>query len=151
MAALRETPTAVIVTNEVLPHPPGYRSVGGLALRHFAALRVAVEPRALIPDTTGSVRALRVGLTVVKSKVGPPGGGVEVELAIGGGVDRAAELLTLGLAAGLIERGPLGFVHGWEPLGRGPESVRRRLATDETLADALAAAIIATSDRTRAA
>ncbi len=151
MTALRGAPTAVIVTNEVLSHPPGHHSIGGLALRHFAALRVAVEPRTLIPDTRGGVRALRVGLTVVKSKVGPPGGGVEVELAIGGGVDRTAEILALGLTMGLIERGPLGLVYGREPLGRSPEVARRRLAADGPLAEALAGAIVASHSHTTAA
>src|SRR5205823_3430735 len=72
-AALADGPTAVVVTNELLPRHPGYRTPGGLALRHFAALRVAVEPRALLPGGTGDIRALRAELVVVKHKLGAPG------------------------------------------------------------------------------
>jgi len=54
-AALKDGPTAVLATNPTLPSPydltslrelPPHRSTGGLALRHFAALRIAVTPLA---------------------------------------------------------------------------------------------------------
>ena len=151
MAGLRDGPTAIIVTNELLPHLPGYRSLGGLALRHYAALRVAVEPQELLWDIAGGVRALRVRLAIVKHKLGTPGGQAEVEVAVGQGIDRAGELLHLALAAGLIARDDLGFLYGEEPLGRSIAAARRRLLADPALAGALAAAIRAAHRRSTAA
>ena len=147
MTALPGEATAVVITNEWLPRLPGYRSVGGLALRHYAALRIVAEPLALLPDGAGGTGGLRVGLTVVKSKVGIPGERVEVDLRAGGGLDGAGELLALALAVGLIARGPLGLSYGAEPLGRSPAVARRCLAGDPALAGALAAAIVAANGR----
>lgn len=73
MAALPGEATAVVITNEWLPHLPGHRTPGGLALRHYAALRVAVEPLARLPEGVDGAGGLRVGLTVIKSKAGVPG------------------------------------------------------------------------------
>ena len=150
-AALRDGPTAVVVTNLALPEPPADRSLGGLALRHFAALRVAVTPLARLPDAAGGTGGLRVGLTVVKHKLGVQGGHAEVDLLVGQGPDRAEELLRLGLAAGVIAAHPHGLVHDSELLGHSAAAVRRRLASDEALADTLRAAILAAYGRRTAA
>jgi recombination protein RecA len=152
--ALRDAPTAVVVTNERLPGVPGgqgrrdNRSVGGLALRHFAALRVAVGPtgQANAPGAgPGALwacgRGMPARLAVVKHKLGPPGGTADVELVYGRGVDRAGELLALGLARGVIERCGLGLVFGREPLGKGEAQARRRLAENEDLVQQLTEAI----------
>ena len=147
MAALPGEATAVVVTNEWLSHLPGHRTPGGLALRHYAALRVAVEPLARLPEGVDGADGMRVGLTVIKSKVGVPGGRAEVDLRVGSGVDGAGEILVLGLAAGLIARGPLGWSFGTEPLGRGVGAARRQLTADSALAGALAAAIVASRAR----
>ena len=140
-AALRESPTAVVLTNEAVPRRAGHHALGGRALRHFAALRVAVEPLRPLPDGAGGARGLRVGLTVVKHKLGVPGGRAEVDLLVGRGVDRAAELLALGRAAGLIAPSPFGLCFGAIPLGHSEAAARRQLAADQALAGALAAAI----------
>lgn len=150
MAALPGEATAVVLTNDWLPHLPGYRSVGGLALRHYAALRVVAEPLVLLPDGAGGTGGLRVGLTIVKSKVGAPGGRAEVDLRADG-VDYAGELLALGLLAELVAHGPLGLSFGAAPLGHSPVAARRRLAGDPVLAEALTAAIVAAHGRPTAA
>ena len=139
--ALRDAPTAVVVTNERLPGE-GARSLGGLALRHFAALRVAVAPVGPPMENLDGPR-LPARLTVVKHKLGTPGGTADVDLVYGRGVDRAGELLSLGLAFGAIERCGPGLVFGREPLGKDARRARRRLAEYDGRADAVAAAIAA--------
>ena len=153
-AALADGPTAVLLVNDLLPPRPGqppHRSPGGLALRHHAALRVAVEPRALLPDGAGGFRALRVELTVVKHKLGTPGGVATVEIAAGGGIDTAAELLHLGLATGLLAINPSGLA--WDAVDLGPDEsrARRRLAADPALADRLRRALTGDHDARPAA
>lgn len=142
--ALKDSPTAVILTNELLApfaeHPP-YHSLGGLALRHHAALRIAVMPRALLPDGAGGYRALRVGLTVVKHKVGTPGGTAEIEVRLGGTLDRAAEVLHIGRAVGLVASGPTGLAWGETNLGRDETRARQFLHAHADLARALHDAI----------
>jgi recombination protein RecA len=140
--ALRDSPTAVVATNLALPDVPDAlpdRSTGGLALRHFAALRIAVRPLAPLADTDGG---LRVRLTVVKHKLGVGGGWTAVDLVPGWGLDRAEELARLGLAAGLLVPGPYGIAYAGTPLGGTPAAVRRRLEGDPALAAALRAALL---------
>ncbi|CAA9556909.1 MAG: RecA [uncultured Thermomicrobiales bacterium] len=142
--ALKDSPTAVILTNDLLPpmpDRPAFRSPGGLALRHHAALRVAVAPLALLPDGSGGYRALRVGLTIAKHKLGTPGGTAEIEVRLGGALDHAAEILRLGRAVGLVESGSTGLVWGAITLGRDEARARRALHTDADLARALHDAI----------
>ena len=87
-----------------------------------------VTPLAPLPDAAGGTGGLRVGLTIVKHKLGVPGGRAEVDLLVGQGPDRAEELLRLGLAAGVIAPHPQGLAHGSELLGHSAAAVRRRLA-----------------------
>ncbi len=115
-AALRDSPTAVVATNLALPDTPDappHRSTGGLALRHFAALRIAVTPLAAVPVPDGG---LRVRLTVLKHKLGAGGGWAEVDLVPGRGLDREEELARLALAAGLLVPGPSAVA--WPPTRR---------------------------------
>ena len=142
-ASLRDSPTAVVATNRALPDMPDalpHRSTGGLALRHFAALRIAVTPLAALPGTDGG---LRVRLTVLKHKLGVGGGGTTVDLVPGRGLDRAEELARLALAAGLLVPGPYGVAYAGTPLGGTPAAIRRCLAADPGLADTLRTALLA--------
>jgi len=155
-AALQDGPTAVLATNLTLPIPystlslaelPPHRSTGGLALRHFAALRIAVAPLAVLPipgpGSEAGAEGLRVGLTVVKHKLGTGGGTARVDLLVDRGLDRAEELVRLGLASGILVAESLGVTHQGTQLGRSPAAVRRRLADDGALADVLADALVA--------
>ncbi len=155
-AALKDGPTAVLATNLTLPPPydapslaelPPHRSTGGLALRHFAALRIAVTPLTELPlpgrgSETGAV-GLRVGLTVVKHKLGTAGGTARVDLLVDRGIDHTEELVRLGLDSGILVADPLGVTHRGTHLGRSPAAVRRRLADDAALANTLSDALVA--------
>ena len=150
-AAMKDSPTALVATNRAQPDAPDappHRSTGGLALRHFAALRVAVTPLAAVPGIDGG---LRVRLTVVKHKLGVGGGRAEVDLVPDGGLDRAEELARLALAAGLLVPGPYGVAYAGTSLGGTPAAIRRRLAADPVLADGIRAALLALPSASRVA
>jgi recombination protein RecA len=141
--ALAASPTAVVLTNDLLPPFADGLSAGGRALRHHALLRIGVEPLARLPDAAGGTRGLRVALTVLKSKAGAPGGRAAVDLLLGTGLDWPGELLRLGLATGVVAREPTGLCFGATALGRHEEAARRLLAGEATLAAALRAAVVA--------
>lgn len=151
-AALTDTPTAVLATNEPLRTREGceatsaLRSSGGLALAHFAALRVAVEPLAQLPDPAGGPPGLRIALTVVKHKLGAPGGRAVADLYPGRGLDPAAEFLALGLAHGIITRDWRGHFLGGIPLGHRPADAAAALLVDPALAARVRAAVLAGDD-----
>lgn len=157
-AALTGGPTAVVVTNEPLrlldaPITAGMiRSSGGLALAHFAALRILVEPLAALPDAAGGLSGLRVALTVGKHKLGVAGGRATADLLPGRGLDPAAELLALGLAAGIVARDWRGYHADGMVLGHRPADAAATLHGDAALAARVRAALLAGGDhRTPAA
>lgn len=154
-AGLKDNPTAAALLNEPLPEASAamgrLRSSGGLALAHFAALRVALEPREYLPDGEGGLPGMRVALAVEKHKLGAPGGRASVALVAGRGVDPAAELLALGQGCGAVARdwrGPT-FEGAWP--GKRPKDALAALAEDRDLAGLLRAAIVAAHERSRAA
>jgi recombination protein RecA len=144
-AALRESPTAVIVTNEPLlsDRDERVRSTGGLALAHFAALRVMVAPLATLPDPAGGLPGLRVELTIVKHKLGTAGGRAELTLWPGRGLDQAGELLHLGLVCGAVIRDWRGYCVGDHLLDHRPAAAAAALLADGALTARVQAAILA--------
>lgn len=141
--ALADSPTAVVLTNDLLPPFADGLSAGGRALRHHALLRIGVVPLARLPDAAGGTRGLHVALTILKSKAAAPGGRAEVDLLLGSGLDWPGELLRLGLATGVLAREPTGLCFGATAFGRGEEAARRLLADDDRLTAALRAAVVA--------
>ncbi len=85
-----------------------------------------------------------MALTIAKSKVGAPGGRATVEVLVGRGVARAADLLACGLANGVITATPHGLVAGAHPLGATRAAAERTLDRDHALATAVRAAVLAT-------
>lgn len=144
--------TAVVVTNEPLrlldaPVTAGMiRSSGGLALAHFAALCILVEPQAALPDAAGGLSGLRVALTVGKHKLGVAGGRAVADLLPGRGLDPAAELLALGLAAGIVARDWRGYHADGMVLGHRPADAAATLHGDAALAARVRAALLAGGD-----
>lgn len=141
--ALTDSPTAVVLTNDLLPPFADGHSAGGRALRHHALLRIGVAPLARLPDAAGGTRGLHVGLTILKSKAAAPGGRAEIDLLLGSGLDWPGELLRLGLASGIVAREPTGLCFGAIALGRGEEAARRLLIADDQLVAALRVAVSA--------
>ena len=151
-AALAGTPTAVVLTNEPAWPPPGVtasstpRSTGGLALAHFAAVRVLCEPVATLPNDEHGLPGARVRLTVAKHKLGAPGGRATADLRPGRGLDPAAELLVLGQERGLVTRDWRGYRADGVPLGHRPADAAAALLADHALAARVRAAILARDD-----
>ena len=81
---------------------------------------------------------------MVKNKVAAPFRAVELDLRYGQGIDRASELLDLGLAYGLIKQTGAGYRFGSSRLGAGHEDTRRCLKDHPDLAGRLRAQL--TSD-----
>jgi recombination protein RecA len=110
---------------------------GGRAIKHHAAIRLDLRRVETIKDDDGKVVGDRIRARVVKNKVAVPFRTAELDLLYGQGIDRAGELLDLGLTQGLVMRSSAGYRFGSTLLGSGREDVRRFLRDDPKLAGRL--------------
>ena len=111
------------------------------SLAFFASLIVGFQQVRPIFGPGGDLLGLRVRALVTKNRLAAPGGLAEFDVLRGHGVRKAAEVLELGLALGLIERCPQGLVWGRVWLGRGLAAAQAELESDPDLAAAVAAGV----------
>ena len=78
---------------------------------------------------------------MAKNKLARAGGLASLTILHGRGLDRAGELVTLGLELGIIERHGAGLVWGQVPLGWNSARARLELEADPELAERKAGAI----------
>jgi recombination protein RecA len=117
-------------------------TTGGNALKFYASMRLDVRRIAQV-KVGDEVVGGRTRVKVAKNKVAPPFCEAEFEIRYGGGVDKAAELLDLGLARGLIDKSGNHMSFAGTALGNGRERSRDALNQDPTLALTLRQAILA--------
>ena len=110
---------------------------GGLALRFYAAARIEVR-RVGDLHRDGATVGARTRARVVKNKLAPPFATCEFDLRFDRGIDRAADLVACGRAAGVLDGPALRF--GERSLG-GPAAAAAALAEDATLAASLELAV----------
>jgi recombination protein RecA len=133
--------TALVLVNQLRDNPGilfgnPERVPGGRALKHHAAMRLDVRVREPLKDG-GRVIGSRVRVKVVKNKLAAPFRAAELDLLFGQGIDRAGELLHLGLDHGAIRRTSTGYRVGSTRLGTDREDARRFLAAHPELAGRL--------------
>ncbi|MGH2448657.1 MAG: hypothetical protein ACRDFS_08665, partial [Chloroflexota bacterium] len=92
-AVMHASPTAVLFLTEARSERATSR-----AMRHFASLRLQLDPLEPLFHSSGDVLGLRVRTKVLKNKLAPPGREAVLELYRAGGIRRAADLLDLGKA-----------------------------------------------------
>jgi recombination protein RecA len=126
---LRDNPAVLFANPERVP--------GGRAIKHHAAVRLDLRRIEAIKDADGQVIGDRIRARVVKNKVAAPFRAADLDLLFGQGIDRAGELLDLGLTHGLIKRTTAGYCFGSSRLGAGREDARRFLRDHPDLADRL--------------
>ena len=135
--------TAVVLVNQLRDNPAvllanSERVPGGRALKHHAAVRLDLRRVEAIMGDDGQVVGDRIRARVVKNKVAAPFRSAELDLLFGQGIDRAGELLDLGLTCGLISRVRSGgYRFGSSRLGSGHEAARQFLRNHPDLAGRL--------------
>jgi recombination protein RecA len=93
-------------------------TTGGNALKYFASVRLDIRRIATIKDGDRPVGS-RTRVKVAKNKCAPPFALAEFESGFGRGIDREAEILDAGLAAGAIAKNGSWFSCGSERMGQG--------------------------------
>lgn len=111
-------------------------TTGGNALKFYASMRLDVRRIGSV-KVDGEAVANKTRVRLVKNKMAPPFKTVEFEIRFGIGVDPIAELITLGEAAGIIQRKGSWYAMGEERLGQGRDRASTRLLEDNASRSAL--------------
>src|SRR5690606_36987700 len=117
-------------------------TTGGNALKFYASVRLDVR-------RIGQVKAgdeligNRVRVKVVKNKCAPPFQEAEFEIRWGTGIDKASDLLDLGIARGIVDKSGAHLSFGGEHLGHGRERARETLLGNVEMSEALRRAVLA--------
>ena len=106
---------------------PTTTTTGGKALRFYASVRLEVRRIGAVKSGEEIV-GNRTQVKVAKNKVAPPFKRAEVDIIYGAGFDWTADLIDLGVAAGLVDKAGAWFSMDGERLGQGRDKAARALA-----------------------
>lgn len=98
-------------------------TTGGNALKFYASVRLDIRRIGSIKkgeEVVGSETRVKV----VKNKVAPPFKQATFEILYGEGISREAELIDLGVEAGVIEKSGAWYSYGKERIGQGKDNAR---------------------------
>lgn len=104
-------------------------TTGGNALKFYATIRIDIRRIGQLKHEEQAVGNL-TRVKIVKNKVAPPFRQTEFELIFGKGIWRPAELLDLGINAGLITKSGAWFAMRDEQLGQGKQKACLALESD---------------------
>lgn len=116
---------------------------GGNALKFHSSVRVDV--RRVGKVTLGeTVVGNRTRAKIVKNKCAPPFAEAEFDIRWGKGIDEAADLLEMAVAAGILEKSGTHLMLEGKSIGQGKERAREALLADPALRELLRAATLDT-------
>lgn len=115
---------------------------GGKALKFYASVRIEITNIGQIRK--GDERlGNRTRVKVVKNKVAPPFRTYETEIYYGRGMCAAAEMLNLGVDAGLINKSGSWYSIGDQSIGQGKETARDYLLANPAMMNTLRKKLLA--------
>jgi len=108
-------------------------TTGGRALKFYASVRMEIRRTEHIKSGE-EIKGMRARVKVVKNKLAPPFREAEVEIYYGRGISKAASLLDVGTAHGLIQKVGTWFSYGELRIGQGRDNAREFLESNPELA-----------------
>ncbi len=109
-------------------------TTGGRALKFYASIRIDIRKRENIKkgdELLGNV----VKVKVVKNKVAPPFKEGELEIIYGEGISKEAEILSLGVKYGIIDKAGSWFSYNDIKFGQGKDAARLFLKENPDIRD----------------
>ncbi len=144
---IHKSKTCVIFINQIRMKigMMGYGSpettTGGNALKFYSSVRMDIRKVQTLKDKEESYGAT-TRVKVVKNKMAPPFREAKFDIIFGTGISRSAEILDLGVAAGIVDKSGAWFAYGSEKLGQGRDNVRAMLDENEVLRNEIEAKVI---------
>src|ERR1022692_487395 len=101
-------------------------TTGGRALKFYSSVRADIRRIAAIKEGEVVV-GNRTKVKIVKNKVAPPFREAEFDIIYGEGISREGDLIDLGVAQNLVEKGGSWYGYKGERIGQGREKARQFL------------------------
>jgi recombination protein RecA len=101
-------------------------TTGGNALKFYASVRLDIRRIGALKDKD-EIIGNQTRVKVIKNKVAPPFKQTEFEIIYGEGISKAAEIIDLGVKAGLVEKSGSWYSYNSERIGQGKENAKRWL------------------------
>jgi len=102
-------------------------TTGGNALKFYASQRYDVRPAGWIKDGEQIIGA-KSKVKIIKNKVAPPFGTVELDVDFGYGFSKTSDLLNLGLKYEIINKAGAWISYNGSNIGQGSEKAKQYLA-----------------------
>jgi recombination protein RecA len=109
-------------------------TTGGNALKFYSSVRLDIRRIGAIKDKE-EVIGNQTRVKVVKNKVAPPFKQVEFEIIYGEGISKTAELIDLGVKAGIVDKSGAWYSYNSERIGQGKENAKRWLLENPETAE----------------
>ena len=107
-------------------------TTGGRALKFYSTIRLEVRKSEAIKDGNDII-GNKVNVKVAKNKVAPPFKTCQVEVYYGQGISHIAEVISLGVEFGLIEKSGSWFSYNGDKIGQGSEAVKAYLLENPSI------------------
>jgi len=108
-------------------------TTGGRALKFYASVRMEIRRTENI-KIGEEVKGMRARVKIVKNKLASPFRDAEVDVYYGHGISKAASILDVATAQGIVQRTGTWFSYGEMKLGQGRDNARDFLETNPELA-----------------
>jgi recombination protein RecA len=147
-AALSKSNTACIFINQIrekvgVMYGNPETTPGGRALKFYASVRMDVRKQGQPIKVGNDAIGNRVKVKVTKNKLAPPFREHEIELYFGKGIDPMADLVTVAIATGVIEKSGSWLSYGETRLGQGKEKAADLLRTAPEMAQEIREKVLA--------
>lgn len=109
-------------------------TTGGNALKFYSSVRLDIRRIGAIKKGD-EILGNETRVKVVKNKVAPPFKQAEFEILYGEGISREAELISLGVQHGFVEKAGAWYSYNGDRIGQGKDNVRNFLKENPDIAD----------------
>ncbi len=109
-------------------------TTGGNALKFYSSVRLDIRRTGAIKKGD-EILGNETRVKVVKNKVAPPFKQAEFEILYGEGISHEAELVSLGVQHGFVEKAGAWYSYSGDRIGQGKDNVRNFLKDNPDIAD----------------
>ena len=116
-------------------------TTGGNALKFYASVRLDIRRTGSIKQGDDGVIGNETRVKVVKNKMAPPFRQAEFQIMFGKGVNHAAEVVSLGVVCGLVDKAGAWYSYQGNKIGQGLSNSAQFLEDNPAVMDEIEAGI----------